>query len=228
MSGGREAAARVARTPFHFHGCWELREMLGRRAYDERELLEHLEEVPLDSIYFHTHSCFLRERTFPGAYPNDFATWAAIQVRDRVLGEKLGIVDPQDFADLETLRTEVVSLIDDHLSELGSVPRIMYGEPFYFMQSRVLEIPTGVKVRTLPEFRAALGSVDVAVVYLHVIESRGRKGRRRNDFAAWIEEQLHLADLAAAVARLNPFPLGLEALRHRLIALCDATLGGAG
>ena len=216
---------RVARTPFHFLGCWELREMLGRRAYDERELLEHLEEVPLDSLYFHTHSCFLRDRTLPGAYPNDFATWAAIQVRDRVLGEKLGIVDPQDFADLESLRTEVVSLIEDHLSEVRSVPRIMFGEPFYFMQSRILEIPTGVKVRTLREFRDALRGVDAAVVYLHVVEARGRKGRRRNDFAAWIDEQLGMPEVAASVARLNPFPFGLEELRRRLVGLCDAALG---
>ncbi|HYR96004.1 MAG TPA: DUF5752 family protein [Candidatus Binatus sp.] len=215
---------RTARTPFHFLGCWELREMLGRRAYDERELLEHLEEVPVDSLYFHTHSCVLRDRTLPGAYPNDFATWAAIQVRDRVLGEKLGIIDPQDFADLESLRTEVVSLIDDHLSEIRSVPRIMFGEPFYFMQSRILEIPTGVKVRSLVEFRDALRGVDTAVVYLHVVEARGRKARRRNDFAAWIEEQLGLPELAASVARLTPFPFGLEEMRRRLIALCDAAL----
>ncbi len=215
---------RVARTPFHFIGCWELREMLGRRAHDERELLEHLEEVPLDSIYFHTHSCFLNERSFPGSYPNDFATWAAIQVRDRVLGEKLGIVDPQDFSDLESLRTEVVSLIDDHLAETKAVPRVMFGQPFYFMQSRVLEIPTGVKVRTLAEFRDALSQVDTAVVYLHVVEARGRKGRRRNDFAAWIDEQLGLTEVAAAVARLNPFPFGLEEVRRRLIALCDGAL----
>jgi len=218
---------RAARTPFHFLGCWELREMLGRRAYDERELLEHLEEVPVDSIYFHTHSCFLRERNFPGTYPNDFATWAAIQVRDRVLGEKLGIVDPQDFADLESLRTEVVSLIDDHVSQIGSVPRVMFGEPFYFMQSRVLEIPTGIKVRTLREFRDALARVDAAVVYLHVIEARGRKGRRRNDFAAWIDEQLGLPELAGVVSRLNPFPFGLERVRARIIALCDTALEGA-
>ena len=215
---------RTARTPFHFLGCWELREMLGRRAYDERELLEHLEEVPLDSLYFHTHSCVLRDRTLPGAYPNDFATWAAIQVRDRVLGEKLGIIDPQDFADLESLRTEVVSLIDDHLSEVRSVPRIMFGEPFYFMQSRILEIATGVKVRSLVEFRDALRDVNAAVVYLHVVEARGRKARRRNDFAAWIEEQLGLPELAASVARLNPFPFGLEEVRRRLIGLCDAVL----
>ena len=217
---------RIARTPFHFLGCWELREMLGRRASDERGLLEHVEEVPLDSIYFHTHSYFLREPSLSGGYPNDFATWAAIQVRDRVLGEKLGIVDPQDFSDLESLRAEVVSLIDDHLAETGSVPRVMFGQPFYFMQSRVLEIPTGVKVRTLAEFRDALARVDTAVVYLHVVEARGRKGRRRNDFAAWMEEQLGLPELAAAVARLNPFPFGLEEVRRRLIALANAALGG--
>ena len=152
--------------------------MLGRRAWDERELLEHLEEVPLDSIYFHTHSCFLRERALGGAYRNDFATWAAIQVRDRVLGEKLGILDPRDAPDLESLRVELVSLIEDHLSQVGSVPRVIFGEPFYFMQSRVLEIPTGVKVRTLAEFRNALTTVDIAVVYVHVVEARGRKGRR--------------------------------------------------
>jgi hypothetical protein len=215
---------RAARTPFSFLGCWELQEMLGRRAYDERELLEHLEEVPLDSIYFHTHSVFLRARGLPGTYPNDFATWAAIQVRDRVLGEKLGIIDPHDLPDLESLRTEVVSLIDDHLSQLGAVPRVIFGEPFYFMQSRVLEIPTGVKVRTLREFRDVLSTADSSVVYLHVIEARGRKGRRRHDFATWVDEQLGLPELAAAMARLNPFPFGVEEVRRRLVALCDAVL----
>src|SRR5206468_5204831 len=164
------------------------------------------------------HSLFLRERMLPGTYPNDFATWAAIQVRDRVLGEKLGIIDPQDFPDLESLRAEVVSLIDDHLSAIGSVPRVIFGEPFYFMQSRVLELPTGVKVRTLAEFRDALAEVDAAVVYLHVVESRGRKGRRRNDFAAWIDEQLGLPELATAVAPTNPLPFGLEKARRRLVA----------
>ena len=79
--------------PFLFVGCWELREMLGRSARDEQQLLEAIEEVPSDSIYYHTHSFFLRHKYIAGPYPNDFATWAAIQVRDRVLGEKLGIHD---------------------------------------------------------------------------------------------------------------------------------------
>src|SRR5262249_55329858 len=109
--------------------------------------------------------------------------------------------------------------------EVRSVPRIMFGEPFYFMQSRILEIPTGVKVRTLREFRDALRGVDAAVVYLHVVEARGREGRRRNDFAVWIEEQLGMPEVAASVARLNPVPFGLEELRRRLVGLCDTALG---
>jgi hypothetical protein len=101
----------------------------------------------------------------------------------------------------------------------------MFGQPFHFMQSRVIDVPTGIKVRTLREFRDALVTADAAVVYVHVVESRGRKGRRRNDFATWIEEQLALPELATAIARLSPFPFGLEAVRRRVIQLCDEALG---
>src|SRR5439155_748844 len=103
----------TARTAFHFHTCWELPEMLGRRAFDERELLEHLEEVPLDSVY------------------------------------------------------------------------------------------------------------------LHLVEARGRKGRRRSDFAAWVDEQLKLPDLAARMGRLNPFQQSLEDIRRRLVTLADEALDRA-
>jgi hypothetical protein len=82
---------KIAKGSFLFTGCWELREMVGRSARDEQQLLEAIEEIPLDSLSYHTQSFFLRHKYIAGPYPNDFATWAAIQVRDRVLGEKLGI-----------------------------------------------------------------------------------------------------------------------------------------
>ena len=39
-----------AEHPFLFVGCWVLREVLGRSARDEQQLLEAIEEIPLDSI----------------------------------------------------------------------------------------------------------------------------------------------------------------------------------
>src|SRR3989454_12691281 len=98
--------------PFEFVGCLELREMLGRTAWDQRELLAGIEDVPAGSIAYHTRSYFLRSRDLTAPCPNDFATWAAIQIRDRVLGERLTVADPFDFSDIEQMRGGLVAIID--------------------------------------------------------------------------------------------------------------------
>jgi len=211
---------RTARTPFPFLGCWSYRRCSAGGPTTSASCWNTSREVPLDSIYFHTHRRLSARAGLPARTPNDFATWAAIQVRDRVLGEKLGIIDPQDLSDLESLRTEVVSLIDDHLSQLGAVPRVIFGEPFYFMHPGARG-PTGVKVRTLREFRDVLSTVDSSVVYLHVVEARGRKVA-----AARLR---HLGRRAARApgagggdGAFDPFP-SEGGVRRRLVALCDAS-----
>jgi hypothetical protein len=215
---------KIAEYPFFFTGCWELREMVGRSARDEQQLLEAIEEIPLDSLSYHTQSFFLRHKYIAGPYPNDFATWAAIQVRDRVLGEKLGILDPYDFENLEALRTEIVNIIDEHLSQLQIIPRVVYGEPFHFMQSRIIEVPTGLEARTLTEFREVLARVDASVVYYHNFEAILRLGRRKGDFALWIEEQLALPKLAKAISSIDFYMISLEFIRQRIVKLCDEAL----
>lgn len=68
MSTERDAAGRRAKEPFRFVSCMELREILSKRAMDEQRLLEIIEEVHPDSIYYHTHtvtSCDIR--TFKGS-----------------------------------------------------------------------------------------------------------------------------------------------------------------
>lgn len=217
-------AIRRATTPFEFVACLELREMLGRTAWDERELLTGIEEVPADSIYFHTHSSFLRSRYIVRPYPNDFATWAAIQVRDRVLGERLAVVDPFEFDDIEGLRSELVAIIDDHVHGLEMVPRIVYGEPFYFMRSTIIEVPTGLVAHTLEEFAAALRRVDLSVIYYHIFEPGRQQGRLTDPAAQWLERDLGMPDLAARVRRLNPYVCSLEGLRAGLLALAEQAL----
>lgn len=194
--------------------------MLGRVARDELELLQHLEEVSIESIHHHTHAYFLRHPYLAGVYPNDFATWAAIQVRDRVLGERLAIIDPFDFTDLEALRNELIAIVDDHLAHSPTVPRVVYGEPFYFMTTTLFEIPTAWEARTLLEFRDGLARAEVAVVYYHMFEA---PRRRRPTFDTWLEEAGEVA-VAEQVRRLRPYAFDLEGLRRRLLALCGASL----
>ncbi|MBX3318928.1 MAG: DUF5752 family protein [Nitrospira sp.] len=213
---------------FRFLGCSEIQEILGKQAEDERTLAELLEEVPLDSIYFHTHSFFLRHRFIERTYPNDFAEWVGEQVRDHVLAERLSVVDPFEYPSLEALREELISLIDDHLSSLATVPRAGFGAPFYFSRSRILEVPTGLEARTLREFRAAISEVDVSVIYFHVFESHLRLQREENDFSAWIRHGLKLTELADRMRALNPYLGSLERLRSNLLNMCDDQLARSG
>lgn len=216
----------TATNPFLFIGCAELREILGKRAEDEKALADLLEEVPAGSVYYHTHSFFLRHRFIARQYPNDFAAWVAIQVRDPVLGERLAVIDPFEFRDLEALREEIVSVIDDHLSRIRMVPRVVAGEPFDFMQSHVVEVPTGVTARTLREFRDALAEVDASAIYFHLMGARVRQGHRENDFSTWIEAELGLPAVAEKVGKVNPYLGSLERIRSRLLILCDEALAG--
>jgi len=211
--------------PFVFFGCIELRELLGLRARDERELLEQLERAPLGSVYYHTHSVFLRHHQVTGAYPNDFADWVAFQVRDQVLGERLAVVDPFAFGSLEALREELVSVIDDHIATLHPVPRVVFGDPFFFVQSHVIEVPTGMEAQSLGEFRQCLAEVDASSIYFHALESRIRRGHPHGDFAEWIDRALGLSPLAEEIARINPYLGGLEEIRLRMLRLLDAVLG---
>lgn len=213
-----------ATEPFTFVGCVEVRQALDRRATDERELMDRLEEVPAGSVFYHTHGYFLRHRPFTTAYGNDFATWVAQQVRDQVLAERLAVVNPFEFRGLEELREELVSVIHDHLTRLSSVPRVEFGEAFYFQQSHIVEVPIRSGATTLVEFRDALAEVDASAIYFHMVEARSRLGRRSGDFAEWVRSSLGLPQLAERIQAIDTYMTSLERVRARVLSLVDQAL----
>ncbi|OGL05730.1 MAG: hypothetical protein A3H48_05850 [Candidatus Rokubacteria bacterium RIFCSPLOWO2_02_FULL_71_18] len=215
---------RATTHPFVFTGCVELREALDVHALDERELLDRLREAPADSIFFHTHGYFLRHRPFTTAWGNDFARWAAVELRDPVLGERLAVVDPFAFPALDGLREELVTIVDRHVRDLGAVVRLPWGRGFHFQQSHVVEVPLGVQATTLREFRDALSTVDASAIYLHMVDARARRGRGAGDFAEWLRAALGRPALAEQVGRIDAYLTTLERVRGRLLDLVDAVL----
>jgi len=202
----------------------ELREFVGARAWTGPQLARRLDEVPLDAIHHHTHGPLLRHRFAVGAYPSDFATWVDVQVRDRVLAERLAMVDPIDYPNLTALRQALVSVVHAHVRRVPAAARLTAAEPFDFIRSQVVEIASGVEARTLGELRDALLEADPSALYFHLVEARLRLGQGRNDFARWAEEGLGRPALAAAFQVVNPHAGGLEQARARLVAVCDAAL----
>lgn len=214
-----------AKQPFRFSSCMELREVLGKRAMDEHRLLELIEEVPADSIYYHTHSYFLRHAYTQQLYSNDFATWVVLYAQDRLLGERLGVLDPFDFSDIEQLRDEILRIVAEHLNH-STVPRCVVSEPFEFIRSHIIEIPLGLETKTLSEFHDALAEVEVGAVYNHVCEARMRKRPLSVDFARWLssEDGLGLQELALNIERVGRLGLSLEGMRNKILYLCEQEL----
>ncbi len=221
---------RSANMPFRFVSCMELREVLGKRAMDEHRLLELIEEVPADSIYYHTHSYFLRHAYTQQLYSNDFATWVVLYSQDRVLGERLGVLDPFAFSDIEQLRDEILRIMADHLNHSMATSRCVVSEPFEFIRSHIIEIPLGLETRTLSEFYDALANVEIGAVYNHVCEARMRKRLLSVDFARWLssEEGLGLRELALHVEQVGRLGLSLEGIRNKILRLCLGELARQG
>jgi hypothetical protein len=182
--------------------------------------------VPAGSIFFHTFGYFLRHRVFTTAYGNDFARWAANEIGDHALAERLAVVDPFGFSDLDELREHLVTILQDHLRGHESERRVEFVRGFHFQQSQVVEVPLGVAAQTLGEFRAGLATVDESAIYLHTVETRARQ-RHAESFADWVREALELPELAERFERIDPYLTTIERIRGRLLGLVDVALDEA-
>lgn len=215
---------RVALAPFAFKGCVELREAVGELALDVRELADRLARVPAESVFFHTFGYFLRHRPFTTAYGNDFARWVTVELGDRVLGERLAVVDPFAFPGLEALRAELLSILETHARDLPAPTRLPRDRAFHFQQSHVVEVPLGLEASSLAEFRDGLAAADQSAIYLHLVEARARLGRPTSDFGEWLRTALDMPALADRVDRIDAYLTTLERVRARLLILVDQAL----
>jgi hypothetical protein len=213
-----------ATPPFEFWGCSEIRESLGIRADSERHLMERLETIPPESIYYHSVRALLRRRVVPTPFPDDFATWVAVEVRDLALAERLAFPSPFDFSDIEGFREHLLAILDDHLSRLPSVPHTILGSPFYFLRGHLIAVPLDVHATDLRTFREILAEVDESSIYFHTVECMGRLGNPPEaPFGDWVRDVLGLPDLAAAL-RIDPFVYSLKQIRAKLLRTVDRAL----
>ncbi len=210
--------------PFVFHGCIDLKELLPYEARDVRELLDQVGRVPVESLFCHTAAALLHRSALPTGYPNDFARWTGLEMRDQRLAERLAAIDPFESRSLEQMREELVATISDHLQHFPAAAPAARVEPFRFFQAHLVPVPTGYQARTLKEFRDALTEVDLSALFFHLIEARYRLSRGRGDFAEWVAAALDRPDVAERLAAIDPYSGSLERIRDRHLTVLTAAL----
>jgi hypothetical protein len=172
--------------PFRFKDCAVTILALGRSAQNLREFLDGIAGVPAQSIAHHFYESLLRPAFDDPEYRNDFALWARRHLHDDPLAERLGVIDPTEFPDLEDLRQHLLEVVEDRLSESLYVPWTAPGHEFHFLTSRMVVLDTGVVARTPAELADRLLRIPTGSVYFHFVEGRRRPPLAVDDFSAWL------------------------------------------
>lgn len=196
--------------------------LLGRRAKDAAELLEGLKNTPDASIYYHTHRFLQQHHYLSPEPPNDYAYWATEVLNDSALGEQLWSVDIIQYSTIAEIRNALIEVLKSRLADSRKQREAPPGGEFHFMASRTFVLSTKHTANTMPEFRAILAEVGVNSIYYHMFDARLRlhDGVGTNDFSRWFSE-LGKPELAAQVARLDPYSYTLEGLRKRILVLTE-------
>ncbi len=139
-----------ARDPFWFRDCFLMRMPIGLRAGNLRELLQLLQNVSEEVLYYHIFQSRLVLTDPDVEYPNDFAQWAGEALQDAKLAEQLSSFDPFDFQDLSQVRTAVLDIIEDYIWNQPAIPYARPGFELYLCQASTAIIQSLTPVYTLP------------------------------------------------------------------------------
>lgn len=201
----------------------------GRLAGGFRELREILLDIDRDSIYFHFWGSLIQPRFEEREYNNDFAGFVRHGLHDAVLSERLAMVDPTDYPDIESLRQELVELIDERLEEADYLPWVRSLHPFEFIRSQIVVFDTGRRLTRPEELVALVPQLSASSVFYHFIDARQRLEGSTDDFRFWLEGfGESYTELVAGLANLDPYFVSLTDLRRQLAGLFSDYFGEAG
>lgn len=206
--------------PFLIRDCALAALATGRRAQNLRELRDQLRDVDADSIYYHFWAGLLRPHFDDPEYNNDFASWARHALHDENLAERLGIIDPSAYPDMEALRAELLEVIEEQLDRSEAPGWSRREDQFHFVRAQVVVFDTGRRVARPEEFAGVLPTLSVGSIYYHAIDARRREPQLIDDFRAWLRGHGEAyAELDARLAAVDPYFTSLVELRERLTAV---------
>jgi hypothetical protein len=205
---------------FRIKDCALVAIATGKKAQSLRELKDILIDVDAGSIYYHFWGGLLRPRFDDPEYHNDFAAWARHALHDSVLAERLSVITPTEFQDLEGLRQELVEVIEDRLDEIEIVPWARADEQFAYIRSQIVVFNTHKELRRPRELSSAVPHMSVGSIFYHFIDARRRTEDRIDDFCEWLKGLDGDHDsLCADLMALDPYFSTLVELRDRLSEL---------
>ncbi len=215
-----------AETAFLIKDCALIAIATGRRIYTPKELRDNLLNVDGDSIYYHFWGGLLQPRLEEREYANDFAAWARHGLHDNRLAERLAVIDPTLLGDIETVRQQLVEVVEDRLEETEYLQWMRATQPFEFLRSKIVVFDTHHRVNNPRELAALVPHLSTSSLFYHFIDARRRLPGKEDDFRLWLSGFSGCTEVCDQLADIDPFFGPLTELRRQLSGIFDALLAG--
>ena len=200
--------------PFEVKECALISIATGTKSQNLKEFYEAMKQIPESSIYHHFWGRLLKPQFDEPEYNNDFASWVSRGLHDKPLAERISMVIPTDFDNLEDLRQELLEVIEQRLDEYEYVPWARADQQFYFVQSTIIVLDTDMRFDHPAKIFPHLMNMSTGSIFYHFIDARKRTPERQDDFTTWLygfgDE---FQDLAGQLSGIDPYFSSLKKLR---------------
>lgn len=204
-------------TPFYVKDCTLAAIATGIKAQTLAELRDRLGLVPEGCIYYHFWGGRLRTEFAHHEYHNDFSHWAHNALHDEVLSERLELIDPTDYDDLEALRDELIGLVENRLDEHEVIPWAKHDQQFHFSRSKIIIFSTRYQVSNPEELADIVPKLTQSSIFYHFIDAARRLPERGDDFSAWLEIfGSKYQELISHLRNIDPYFISLANLQLKL------------
>jgi hypothetical protein len=205
--------------PFKVKDCALITRTAGiGTAMNLRELLERIRVIPDECLFHHFCETVLRPTFDDPEFHNDFAVWAKRSLRDRVLAERLAIINPYKYGSFEDLRYHLIDILEERLSEVSQIQWVSQEQQFYFMQAATVVFDTGVELREPEDLKQELPDMSYGSIYYHFVEARRRTPNGLDDFSAWLATfEDGIEGLLKLLGAIDFYYLSLAELKQSLI-----------
>ena len=212
-------------SPFAVKDCALIAIATGERAQNLRELRDGLASAHPGCIYHHFWGILLRPSSHNLEHRNDFAAWVHHGLHDRAMAERLAVVDPLDFDDLEGLRREVIEVIEQRLDETDWKSWAKAKQQFHFIRSQIVVFDTGITISEPGQLKDLISHLAVGSIFFHFLDARLRTQSRNDDFTEWLMgfggKYIHWTEKLATV---DPYLKSLTELRLQVAKVMQENL----
>ena len=202
--------------PFIFKSELWIPQYTGIKVYSVREFIETLKTIDKFSIFYHMYINIFNYHNLPTFYTNSISFWF-YKNGYLLLAEKISIIDPLDYYDLDDLRIALVQILERNYDEDLDEKELT---PFYFIKAEREIIDCERIANTLDQFIEGIKKSSINSLFYHLITSRIENKTLVNDYSSWLLS-IGEAKKAEKINKLDLYIMNLYEVKKEIIKILE-------